>query len=67
VPGVRPHLFRHAWTHYMKANGAAEADMMKLVGWSSTKQLARYGTALAEQRAIAAGQAHQVVRIMKGR
>jgi hypothetical protein len=51
----------------MKANGAAEADMMKLVGWSSTKQLARYGTALAEQRAIAAGQAHQVVRIMKGR
>ncbi len=66
VPGLRPHLFRHCWTHFMLADGVQEHDIMRLAGWSNTVQLARYGAALAEQRAIAAGLSHQVARIARG-
>lgn len=51
VAGLRPHLFRHAWTHYNLASGMQEHDIMALGGWSSSQQLGRYGAALQAQRA----------------
>ena len=66
VPGLRAHLFWHAWTHFLLTDGIREHDIMKLAGWSSTRQLDCYGAALAEQRAIASGLNHQVARIVRG-
>jgi len=43
-----------------------EHDLMALAGWSSVTMLTRYGGALANQRALVAGRAHQVGRIIKG-
>ena len=48
---VHPHQFRHYATHVAKAAGMAEQDIMTLNGWSTTRMLARYGAAAAEQRA----------------
>jgi site-specific recombinase XerD len=67
VPGLRPHLFRHAWTHYSLEDGMREHDIMKLAGWTTGKQLERYGASMAEQRAISAGHAHSVARAIKGK
>lgn len=67
VPGLRPHLFRHAWAHYSLSAGMQEHDLMELAGWTTTKQIGRYGKALAQQRAIAAGRAVQVGQIIKGK
>jgi site-specific recombinase XerD len=66
VPGLRPHLLRHAWTHFSLSNGMQEHDIMQLAGWTSTQQLGRYGAALARERALAAGRRHQVGKIIKG-
>lgn len=54
VPPVHPHQFRHYATHAAKQAGMAEGDIMTLNGWSTTRMLARYGAAAAEQRAAAA-------------
>lgn len=61
IEGLHPHALRHAWAHYMLSDGAQEHDLMKLAGWTSTAQLSRYGAAMSEQRAIAAGHRHQVL------
>jgi integrase len=64
---VRPHMLRHAWAHHSLAAGMRDSDLMKLAGWSSATMLTRYGAALAQERAIAAGRQIQVGRIMKAR
>ena len=51
---VHPHQLRHTWAHRSKRSGASSEDLQRLGGWSDTKVMARYGAALAEERALAA-------------
>lgn len=51
VAPVHPHQFRHYGTHVAKSAGMADGDIMTLNGWSTTRMLARYGAAAAQQRA----------------
>lgn len=55
MDGLHPHMFRHSWTDAMLTNGAQEHDVMTLAGWTTTKQLARYGRARQRERALDAG------------
>jgi integrase len=55
IPDVAPHQLRHSWAHYSLEAGIQEHDLMHLGGWTTTKQLGRYGKAKARERAIAAG------------
>ncbi len=64
VPGLRPHIMRHAWAHSNLADGVAEHDLMTLAGWTTTAQISRYGAALATERALAAGKARSAVRLV---
>jgi site-specific recombinase XerD len=64
---VRPHMLRHSWAHYSLESGMREHDVMNLAGWTSSAMLKRYGAALAQERAIAAGRAHQVGNALKAR
>jgi site-specific recombinase XerD len=54
IAPIHPHQLRHFGTHRAKSAGMAEQDIMQLNGWSTTRMLARYGAAAAEQRAAAA-------------
>jgi integrase/recombinase XerC len=63
VPGLRPHLFRHTWAHYNMDQRVPEQSIMVLAGWTSPRQLGRYGSALAAERAITAGKAVQVGKV----
>src|SRR6266566_2127080 len=52
---VHPHLFRHTMaSNYLTHPEAQEGDLMRLMGWTSTQMLRRYGASAAEQRALAA-------------
>jgi site-specific recombinase XerD len=51
---VHAHQLRHTWSHRWLANGGAEQDLMRLGGWSSHEIMARYGSAQAVDRALAA-------------
>lgn len=51
---VHAHQLRHTWAHRSKRAGASGEDLQKLGGWSDAKVMARYGSALAEERALAA-------------
>jgi integrase len=62
---VRPHMLRHAWAHYSLEGGMREHDIMKLAGWTNSAMLKRYGAALAQERAIAAGRSHQVGSLLQ--
>jgi hypothetical protein len=57
-------MFRHTWAYQFA--GMAEHDLMTLAGWSKSDMVARYGAALAAERALAAGRAIQVGNVMKG-
>jgi integrase/recombinase XerC len=62
---VRPHMFRHTWAHANLAAGLPESSLCQLAGWSDMSMLRRYGAALAQERAIAAGRQVQVGQFMK--
>jgi integrase len=64
---VRPHMFRHTWAHANLAAGLGESSLMQLAGWSDAGMLRRYGAVLAQERAIAAGRAVQVSKVLRGR
>jgi integrase len=51
--GVRlhPHMFRHGFAHTWLSSGGSEGDLMELMGWRSRQMVARYGSALAADRA----------------
>lgn len=50
---VRPHRFRHTWAHGMKEDGASDEVIEIMGGWSKgSKEVRRYGAAVAEQRAL---------------
>jgi site-specific recombinase XerD len=51
---VHAHQFRHTFAHYWKASGQQEGDLKRLMGWRSDVMLARYGSSLADQRAMEA-------------
>jgi len=55
LPGLHPHQFRHTNVHQRLDQGIQEHALMILMGWTSTKQIARYGKAKAMERAIEAG------------
>ena len=58
IDGLHPHQFRHSWTHYVLDSGMSEHNIITLGGWSTTKQLGRYGRALQQERAIKEGRKH---------
>ena len=58
IDGLHAHQLRHTWCSMNLDDGIAEHSLAKLAGWSSTKQIARYGRALAEERALREGRAH---------
>jgi integrase len=51
LPHMHWHQFRHTFSHEWLRGGGSEGDLMALAGWKSRAMLARYGRALAEQRA----------------
>jgi integrase/recombinase XerC len=67
IVGMRPHLLRHSWCHYSLDGGVGDSNVITLAGWTSGRQLARYGRALAVQRAAAAARANPVGNILRKR
>lgn len=49
IPNMHSHLLRHAWCHYSLDGGVGDSNVITLAGWTSGRQLARYGRALAVQ------------------
>lgn len=49
---IHPHQLRHSSAHAAKASGMPESDIMRLFGWSTNKMLQRYGSQLADERAV---------------
>jgi site-specific recombinase XerD len=55
LPPVHPHQLRHLWASEFRRNGGNDTELMTLAGWSSMSQVARYGRATAQERAMEAG------------
>lgn len=51
---VHPHQLRHSFANLWLVNGGAEGDLQRLGGWESPQVMARYGSARAVDRALAA-------------
>jgi site-specific recombinase XerD len=54
IDGLYTHALRHSAVHAMLDRGMQEHDVMVQAGWTSTKQLQRYGRARAVERSRAA-------------
>lgn len=64
---LHPHQLRHTWAHYALSGGIGERNLMQLAGWSNPAMLARYGAALASERAVEAGRQVQVSQVIRSR
>lgn len=60
ILGLHPHVLRHTFAHNWLAEGGAELDLIRICGWSSTKELNRYGAVLAQSRAQAAHKEYSI-------
>lgn len=49
---LHPHMFRHARAHDALSRGMSSEDAMTFFGWKSRDMLTRYGSKLAEERAL---------------
>lgn len=58
ITELHPHMLRHSFAHYFRANGGQPDDLKRLAGWKSDQMLARYGASLADERARAAARRH---------
>ena len=54
---LHPHLFRHAYAHWMLAAGMQETDLMAVAGWKSREMVSRYAASTRAERAIKAARA----------
>jgi len=51
---VHPHMLRHSFAHRFLEAGGNEGDLQRLGGWESADVMRRYGSARADDRALAA-------------
>ncbi len=51
---VHPHMLRHSFAHRFLEAGGTEGDLQRLGGWESAEVMRRYGSARADDRALAA-------------
>lgn len=51
VKSLHAHRFRHSLAHEWLDSGGQERDLMRIMGWTSTAMLDRYGASVADQRA----------------
>jgi site-specific recombinase XerD len=56
ITALHPHVLRHTAAHSFLAAGGQESDLMRLLGWSSSEMVRRYGRSAADLRAR---EAHQ--------
>jgi integrase len=54
VPGVHPHMFRHAYADAHLKAGGEETTLMSALGWSSRAMVQRYAAANKAERGLAA-------------
>lgn len=48
---LKPHQFRHTFSHVFMLEGGQEHELMRLMGWSSDAMPKRYGKSAADERA----------------
>jgi site-specific recombinase XerD len=54
IPGVHPHMFRHAYADAHLKAGGEETTLMSALGWSSRAMVQRYAAANKAERGLAA-------------
>lgn len=54
VEGMHPHRFRHTFAHNWLACGGLESDLQRIMGWTTTQMVQRYGASAASSRAQSA-------------
>ncbi len=57
---LHPHTFRHTFSHYYRASGGGDDDLMELNGWTSRAMLSVYGKSVAAERALSAYDQHSL-------
>ncbi len=60
---IHPHMLRHRFAHAYLHSGGTEGGLQKLGGWANAEVMRRYGSALAEDRAL---NEYDVVNPMEG-
>jgi site-specific recombinase XerD len=54
LPHIHPHQFRHTFAHRWRLAGGDDDSLMRLVGWRTREMLHRYGSSVADVRAVEA-------------
>jgi site-specific recombinase XerD len=67
IDHLHPHMMRHAWRHYAEEAGLNDTEICTLAGWTTTRQLFRYGRHRAVERAVTAARANPVGAVLRRR